>query len=58
MSLVERRELPQPTVVEDPWPAMIERLSLNPNVDPDKLVKLFDLAERFFAWSLLALSDS
>jgi len=48
MSLVERQELPQPAtvVVEDPWPAMIERLSLNPNVDPEKLVKLFDLAER------------
>ncbi len=47
---IERNEItapaPAPVVEADPWPAMIERLALNPNVDPDKLVKLYDLAER------------
>lgn len=45
MSLVERQEQPPPSVVADPL-AIVARLAENPNVDPDKLVKLYELAER------------
>jgi len=34
------------TVPEDPWMPMIERLALNPAVDADKLVKLYELSSR------------
>lgn len=42
--IVAHAEAPAP--VADPWFAMVERAALNPAIDPDKLVKLYDLAER------------
>ncbi len=45
--VVKISEAPSSSLSEnDQWVSLIERLALNPNVDPDKLVKLYDLAER------------
>lgn len=52
MSLVERVDMPEsPAVASTPSPvadplAIVARLAENPAVDPDKLVKLYELAER------------
>ena len=37
---------PAEVVPVDPWMPMIERLALNPAVDADKLVKLYELSDR------------
>jgi ERF superfamily len=37
---------PFTSMAVDPWVAMIERAARDPNVDPDKMLKLYELAER------------
>jgi hypothetical protein len=37
---------PFPSMAVDPWVAMIERAARDPSVDTDKMLKLYDLAER------------
>lgn len=47
MSLVEHEANAMPIAwAVDPWVAMIERAARDPGVDPDKMLKLYELAER------------
>lgn len=45
-SIVEHQAAAAPSWIVDPWVAMVERAARDPNIDADKMIKLFDLSER------------
>lgn len=46
-AVIEHRENSAPVSwAVDPWVAMIERAARDPGVDPDKMIKLYELAEK------------